>query len=60
MSLFVVGNDVGLASDHLNSAIEDLEDVHIDGEIMSSLYNAQDRLTQAMAHIEDLKHKYGE
>ncbi|AYD85831.1 hypothetical protein Liucustia_114 [Acinetobacter phage Liucustia] len=60
MSLFTVGNDVGLAADHLNFAIETLEDCDIDGEAMDSLRKAQQRLDQAMAEIADLRVKYGE
>lgn len=60
MSLFVVGNDVGLAADHLNFAIETLEGCDIDGEAMHSLRLSLQRLEQAMAHIEVLRHKYSE
>lgn len=60
MSLFVLGNDVGLASDHLNFAIEALEHCGIDGEVVDSLHDAKQRLDQAMTHIADLRDKYGE
>ncbi|QIW91620.1 hypothetical protein vBAbaMD22_107 [Acinetobacter phage vB_AbaM_D22] len=60
MSLFVVGNDVGLAADHLNFAIDILEDCDIDDEAMDSLRVSLQRLEQAMAHIADLRNKYGE
>lgn len=60
MSLFTVGNDVGLAADHLNFAIEALQDCGLDGEAMDSLHEAQQRLDQAMAEIATLRGKYGE
>lgn len=58
MSLFTVGNDVGLAADHLNFAIEVLEGCDLDGEAMDSLHEAQKRLDQAMAEIAVLREKY--